>query len=141
MKSGTHHFDILECVTCWRNRICLQVDVRHIAPIVNSITGTAGRNICIAKDEIEYVGAIDDSFEVIDLCFVRRIPRAIDASAVLLHSWKFGRWPNERKVSQVHCRPESDEKEKSSGVSVRHGSFLIAHEIQGSFKGASSLGG
>ena len=33
--------------------------------------------------------------------------------------------PKEGKVSEVHCHPESDEKQESSGVCERHASCLV----------------
>ena len=33
--------------------------------------------------------------------------------------------PKEGKVSQVQCRPESDEKQESSSVCERHASCLV----------------
>lgn len=95
--------------------------MRHIAPIAYSITGIAGRSVCIAEDEFEHVGTINHGFEVVDLGFVGRIPRAIEVWVfILLHIWELGGCPQERKVNDVQCGPKSDEKQKSSGVCVRH---------------------
>lgn len=74
MKLGTHHFDVIQCVTCWRRGIGLRFDVRHIAPILNSITGNAGWTVGIAEDEAKNVSAIDHGVEVADLRFVRWVP-------------------------------------------------------------------
>ena len=90
MELGTHHFDILQCISCWRHRIGLGIDVRHIAPIVHFITDIDGRSVGIAEDESEHVSAIDHSFEVIYLRFLRWIPGAIEARTDLLHTWDFG---------------------------------------------------
>ena len=90
------------------------------------------------EDESKRVGAIDHGFEVIDLRFVRWIPRAVEASVVLLHTWAFGGWPKVGEMIQIHCRPESDEKQNGSGVCVRHGSFSV---IQGSIEGVCLRGG
>lgn len=95
MGLATYHFDILQCITCWRHGIGLRVDVWHIAPIGHCITGFAGRTVGVAEDESEYVRAVDHGFEVIDLGSIRWIPRAVEASVVLLHTWEFGSWPNE----------------------------------------------
>ena len=64
--------------------------MRHIAPI-DSILGIVGRRVVvgIAEDESKHVGAIDHSFKVIGLGVVRWIPRAVEASAVLLHTLEF----------------------------------------------------
>ena len=128
----THHFNVLQRETCSRHGIGIRVDVRHVAPILCFVSGNAGRSVGIAEDESKHVGAIDHSFEVIDLRFVRWIPRAVEASVVLLHSWGLGGWPNVREMIQIHCRPESDEKQNGSGVCVRHGSCGV---IQGIMEG------
>ena len=43
----------------------------------------------------------------------------------MLHIRDFGGRAKEGKVSQINCRPESDEKQKSKVVCVRHGSYLV----------------
>lgn len=127
MGLGAHHFDILQCVACWRHGIGVRVNMRHIAPILSCITGIAGLSVNIAEDESEHVSAIDYGFEVIDLRIFGGIPRAVEALAVLSHAWELGGLPKEGKVSQVHCRPESDKQQRSSSVCVRHGSCGIQH--------------
>lgn len=99
--------------------------MRHIAPIAYSITGIAGRSVCIAEDESEYVSAIDHGIEVIDLRPVRWVPRAVEAWAVLLHTWELGGWPKEGKVSQIDCGPEKNKKQKCSGLCPGHGSCFM----------------
>ena len=85
MKLGTHHFDILQCVVCLGRGISLRVDVRHIAPILYCITGSAPRRtVGIAEDEAKNVSAIDHGFEVINLRLVWWIPRTVKALTVLL---------------------------------------------------------
>lgn len=103
--------------------------MRRIAPIIYPATGIFGRSVFIAEDESEDVSAIDNGFEVIDLRLARWIPSAVKAWAVLPHTWEFGGWPKEGKMSDIDYGPESDEKYKSSGVCVRHGSCLSG--IQG----------
>lgn len=90
--------------------------MRHIAPVLCCITGSAGRSVGIAEDEAKHASGIDDGFEVVDLRFIRWIPRAIESSSILLHTQEMGGRPKEGKVREVHCRPESDEKQKSSGI-------------------------
>ena len=102
--------------------------MRHIAPI-DCVIGVAVRSVGIAEDESKHVSAIDHSFEVTDLRFVGRIPRAIEDAAVLLHAWNLAVWPDEGKVSQINCRPESDEEQKSGGISTRHGSYVVVVRV------------
>ena len=90
------------------------------------------------EDEPKHVGTIDHSFEVIDLRFFRWIPRAAEASIFLLHTWDFGDWPKVGEMIEIHCRPESNEKQKRSGGYVGHGSFS---GIQGSIEGFCYRGG
>ena len=116
MELGTHHLNILQCVICYGRRIGLRVDMWHIAPILYCITSSAGRAVDIAKDEAKYASGVDHSFEVIDLRLIRWIPRAVEGSTVLLHHQEMGGRPKEGKVSEVHYRPESDEKQESGGV-------------------------
>ena len=96
----------------------------HIAPI-DCIIAVAVGSICIAEDEAKHVSSINHSSEVIDPRVVRRIPRAIEGSAVLLRAWNLAVWPNEWNVIQIRSRPESDEKKKSRGVGARHGPYVV----------------
>ena len=99
--------------------------MRHIAPVVYLVTTIAGRSIGISEDESEHASAIDHGLEVVDLRLTRWVPRAVDALAVVLHAWKFRGRPKKGKVSQIHCRPKSDEEQKPSGVRVRHMSCRV----------------
>lgn len=102
--------------------------MRHIAPI-DCIVVIAARSVCIAKYKAKHVSSIDHGSEVIDLRCVGRIPRAIEDSAVLLRAWDWALWPNEGKVSQIHCGPKSDEKQKSRGICARHGSYVVGVRV------------
>lgn len=116
MELGTHHFYILQCVTCWGYGIGFRVDVWHIAPVLYCITRSAGGTVGIAEDEAKYASGIDHGLEVIDLRAVRWIPGAVEWSTVLLDTQERGGRPKEGKVNEVQCRPKSDEKQESSGV-------------------------
>ena len=129
MGLGTYYFDILQCVACWRHGVGLRVDVRHIAPIGCCITVFAGWTVGITEDESKDIRAVDHGFEVIDLSFVRWIPRAVEASSILLRARNFGSWTNEGKVSEVNPRPKDDEKQESSGVCARHSSYLVGFSV------------
>ena len=128
----THDFDIFQSVfSCWY-RISLRVDMGHVAPILDGIRGGARWNVGIAEDEAKDVSAIDDGVEISDVGFVWRIPRAIEASALLLHTRESCKRSIEGKVSEINYGPEGNEKEESSGIGVRrHGSY-ISSGIQGS---------
>ena len=76
----------------------------HITPILRAISSDVGCSVGIAEDESKHVSAINHGFEVIDLRFVRRIPRAVEDSAALLHAWDFG-CSKEGEMSQIHCPP------------------------------------
>ena len=115
MGLSTHDFDILQSVSCCRYGISLRIDMGHVAPILDGICGGTRRNIDVGEDEAKDVTAIDDSIEVTDLGFVWWIPRAIEASALLLHTWDsrerdFCERPVKGKVSQVEYGPESNEE-------------------------------
>ena len=99
--------------------------MRHVAPIAYFINGIARRSEGVAENEPEHIGPIDDGFKVIDLRSLRWIPRAVEARAVLLHIWGSGGWGEEGKVGQIDCRPEGDEKQRCSGIYVRHGSSVV----------------
>ena len=76
----------------------------HIAPILCAISSSVGCSVGIVEDESKNISAIYHSLKVIDLGFVRWIPRAVEDSAALLQAWKFG-CPEEGKMSQVYCQP------------------------------------
>lgn len=107
--------------------------MRHVTPILHCITGSAGRTVDIAEDEAKNFSAIDHGFEVIDLRLIRWIPRAVEGSTVLRHTQDVGGRPKEGKVNEVQCRPESDEKQKSCGVFVRHASWWYSELPQEMF--------
>ena len=114
MGLSTHDFDILQSISCLRYGISLRVDMGHVAPVLDGICGVR-RNIGISEGEAKDVTAIDDGLEVTDLGFVWWIPRAIEASALLLPTWDFCERDSceravEGKVSQIDYGPESNEK-------------------------------